>query len=75
MENYSVIVRFGIGNVHSLSVTRGTTIGQALDRARGALGYPANVRALIGRVPQDLNMPVANDDIIDVETVGTSKAS
>lgn len=72
-----VTVRFGVGNGRVTAVPQGTTIGQIIDDAtnRQALGYPANVRALIHRVEQARTAQVSNGDVIDLETVGTAKAS
>lgn len=76
MEQLEITVRFGVGNARTTSVDRGTTIGQVINDSvnRQALGYPANVRASIRRVEQSPNTPVANGDVIDLETIGTSKA-
>jgi hypothetical protein len=77
MNNIEVTIRFGVGNGIVKSFPRGTTIGQILNDAqvRQALGYPAtNIRALIGRVSQDLNSVAQNSDVIEIETVGTAKA-
>lgn len=77
MENIEVTIRFGVGNGVVRSFAAGTTIGQAVNdvAVKAALGHPANVRALIGRVPQDNNSRLQNGDVVDLETVGTSKAS
>jgi molybdopterin converting factor small subunit len=76
MEQYEVTLRFGVGNARTTTVARGTTIGQLIADStnRQALGYPNNVKALIRRVEQNQNTPVANGDVIDLETVGTIKA-
>lgn len=77
MEQYEITIRFGVGNARTTTVARGTTIAQVLADAsnKQALGYPDNVRALIHRVPQAVSTQVSNGDTIDLETVGTSKAS
>lgn len=77
MENIEVTVRFGVGNGRIISVASGTTIGQVIDNpeTKASLGYPNNVRALINRVEQSRNTRLVNRDIVDLETVGTSKAS
>lgn len=77
MEQIEIQVRFGVGNARTYSTALGTTVAQVIADAtnKQALGYPATVRALIHRVPQDGNVQVANGDTIDLETVGTSKAS
>jgi len=77
MEQLEITVRFGLGNARTYSVALGTTIGQVKADAtnKAALGYPNNVRALVHRVPQDDSVRVANNDTIELETVGTSKAS
>jgi len=77
MEQIEVTLRFGVGNARTYSVALGTTVGQVIADAtnKAALGYPSTVRALIHRVPQDNSVQVANGDTIDLETVGTSKAS
>lgn len=77
MEQYEITLRFGVANSRGTSVPRGTTIGQVINDPvnRQALGYPNNVKALIRRVEQNQNTPVANGDVIDLETVGTSKAA
>lgn len=76
MEQYEYTIRFGVGNARVSTAPRGTTIGQVIADAtnRQALGYPNNVKALIRRVEQNQNTPIANGDVIDLETVGTSKA-
>lgn len=76
MEQLEITVRFGVGNSRGTSVPRGTTIAQVINDpvTKQALGYPNNVKALIRRVEQSPNTPVANGDVIDLETVGTSKA-
>lgn len=76
MENIEVTIRFGVGNGVVRQFRNGTTIGQALDDAnvRSALGFPSNVRALINRVEQNRNTRLTNGDVLDLETVGTSKA-
>lgn len=77
MENIEITLRFGVGNARTYTVPSGTTLRQVLDdnTNKSALGYPSNVRALIGRVPQELTTQVQNGDVVDLETVGTSKAS
>lgn len=77
MNEVEITVRFGVGNGRIVSVPEGTTIGQVVDdqTTRSALGYPAGVRALIRRVQMDRNHRVVNGDVIDLETVGTIKAS
>lgn len=77
MNDVEITVRFGVGNGRIVSVREGTTIGQVIDNTetKAALGYPSNVRALIRRVEQSRNTSVVNGDVIDLETVGTSKAS
>lgn len=76
MENIEVTIRFGVGNGVVRQFRNGTTIGQALDdsNVRSALGFPSNVRALINRVEQNRNTRLTNGDVLDLETVGTSKA-
>jgi hypothetical protein len=76
MEQFEVTIRFGVGNSRTATYPRGTTIGNVIDDSvnRQALGYPNNVKALIRRVEQNRNTPVSNGDVIDLESVGTSKA-
>lgn len=77
MEQIAIRVRFGVGNERAYTVSVGTTIGQIKADAtnKSTLGYPANVRALIYRVEQPDHTQVSNGDLIDLETVGTSKAA
>ena len=77
MEQIEIRLRFGVGNERAYTVPLGTTVGQIKADAtnKQALGYPANVRALIHRVEQNDNVQVTNGDVVDLETVGTSKAS
>lgn len=76
MNEVEITIRFGVGNGRIVSVPEGTTIGQIIDNQenRSALGYPANVRALVRRVDQNRNTRVVDGDVIDLETIGTSKA-
>ena len=77
MEQIEVTVRFGVGNSRTYTTALGTTVGQVKSNTenKNALGYPATVRALIHRVEQNDSVQVCNRDVIDLETVGTSKAS
>lgn len=77
MENIEIEVNFGVGNRIVRSFPRGTTVGTAINDAavKAALGHPANVRALIDRVPQPVETVLQNGDEVVLETVGTSKAS
>lgn len=76
MEQVEYTIRFGVGNARSTTAPRGTTIAAVIADPvnKQALGYPANVKALIHRVEQNQNTPISNGDTIDLETVGTSKA-
>lgn len=76
MENIEVTIRFGAANRITKTFRRGTTLGQAIDdgAVQQSLGFPANVRPLIGRIPQDRNLTLQNGDVVDLETVGTAKA-
>ena len=77
MEQIEYTLTFGVGNARTTTAPLGTTISQVIADAtnRSALGYPSSVRALIHRVPQDGNVQISNGDRVDLETVGTSKAS
>lgn len=77
MEPITVTVRFGAGNSRTLQVPRGTTLGDVVNNPanKAALGYGDNVKALISRVAQPLNLQVANNDVIDIESVGSTKGS
>ena len=77
MEQIEYTIRFGVGNSRTTSAPLGTTVAQAIADTtnKQALGYPASVRALIHRVEQNVNTQLANGDVLDLETVGTSKAS
>jgi len=73
----TVTIRFGAGNSRTVSVPRGTTVGDVINNAetRAALSYGSNVRALIGRVAQANTLQVADGDTIDIETVGSTKGA
>lgn len=77
MEQIEVTVQFGVGNRITKMFPRGTTAGQAVSdpAVKSSLGHPENVRILVGRVPQDRNLTLQNGDVLNLETVGTSKAS
>jgi hypothetical protein len=73
----AAIIRFGAGNSTSFRFEGSATIRDAVQcsQVQQELGFPANVRARIDSVEQDLNEELQDGDVVDLETVGTSKAS
>lgn len=71
-EPIKVTVSFGVGN--SLEV-EGTTIGECLQKARAALGCPAEVDVRVDGVTQPLAAPVAPGEVLQVTARAGSKAS
>lgn len=72
----AVIVRFGAGNSTTYKFEGSATIRDAItcNQVKQELGYPGNVRARIDSVEQDLDTELTEGDVVDLETVGTSKA-
>ena len=72
----AAIIRFGVSNSSTFKFADRATIADAVrcSQVRQELGLPANVRARIDSVEQDLNDELNDGDVVDLETVGTSKA-
>lgn len=72
----AVIVRFGAGNSTTYKFEGSATIEDAIrcSQVQQELGYPNNVRARIESVEQDIHDQLSDGDVVDLETVGTSKA-
>jgi hypothetical protein len=72
----AAIIRFGAGNSTTYKFEGRATINDAIrcSQVKQELGYPDNVRARIDAVEQDLNEELTDGDVVDLETVGTSKA-
>lgn len=73
--NIRVTVRFGGANEITRDFPAGTTVNTILNTVRGALGFGANVQAMIARRHVEGNYPVGQDVVIDVETKANQKAA
>lgn len=73
----AVIVRFGAGNSTTFKYEGTATIADAINchQVKAELGFPPNVRARIDSVEQSNDTELTEGDVVDLETVGTSKAS
>ena len=72
----AAIIRFGVGNSATFKFADRATIGEAIQcsQVRQELSLPPNVRARIDSVEQELSDELNDGDVVDLETVGTSKA-
>tara|TARA_Y100001963_G_scaffold125455_1_gene177069 strand:+ start:3706 stop:4146 length:441 start_codon:yes stop_codon:yes gene_type:complete len=73
-DEVTVQVKYGLERSTSVCVPTGSTIEDVLGRARTALGFGSNVKALIDGAAQPLTGTVTDGDIISVETAANSKA-
>lgn len=72
----SVTVRFGASNELTREVADNTTVGDILRNStfQAALGFGANVQAVVDGAVQPDRTTLSNGDIITVETKANSKA-
>ena len=72
----TVTIRFGASNELSKSVPEGTTVGSILcdNNVKAVLGFGDNVQAVLDGVVQRDSAPLADGDILVIETRANSKA-